>query len=195
VCNAAEKVLIIVWNDYKIMIKKIALIILYFTILINSFPNNFDEDELNLKNDGLKGKVQEKIEYLYNIKNLSGENLKELDNKFIFRYNENGYRIERSGYRSDGALVNKEIYNYDEKQNKIEESVYMFDESLYCKSIYKYNENNLIIEKEVVNIDDSFNSKSIFKYNLNLILIEQELYDKNNIFIGKSILNIIKMGI
>lgn len=57
----------------------------------------------------------------------------------VYKFDENGNRIEGSSYHTDGVLHSKIIFKYDKNGKKIEESIYSPENNLVFKEVIKRN--------------------------------------------------------
>lgn len=72
----------------------------------------------------LKGKVREWVEIDYHVKNNDGVIIKEITQKTIYKYNENGKMIDKTRYDKNGVLFDKYIPKCDDNGNAIERATY-----------------------------------------------------------------------
>ena len=144
--------------------------------------------------DGLKGKVKEKITVDYEVKknklgevrkNKSGEDVKKVTRKYISKYDDNGNKIEEAWY-AKGALTSKSVFKYDDKGNQIERAGYNPDGDLFVKSIFKYDDKGNKIE-ETWYKEKGVVSKATSKYDDKGNQIEKAFYTPQSELIIKSI--------
>ena len=110
--------------------------------------------------DGLKGKVKEKITVDYEVKknklgevrkNKSGEDVKKVTRKYIPKYDDNGKMIEHAIYNAKGDLIGKFIPKYDDKGKLVESASYNEKGDLTQKNIWKYDDKGNPFEMSVFN--------------------------------------------
>jgi hypothetical protein len=138
------------------------------------------------KEDGLKGKVKERVKIDYDIKNKFGKDVKDKISKTINKYDNNGNNIESERYNATGTLEIKSIYKYDDKGNMVERADYKADGVLDGKSIWKYDNMGNRIEEEYYGADGSSILKFIWKYDDKGNKIEEALYNNKGSLTSKS---------
>jgi len=65
--------------------------------------------------------------------------------KILFKYDDNGNRIEQAYYKPDGSLNVKYVSKFDGKGNKIETDIYNSGDKMESRSVYKYDEKGNMI--------------------------------------------------
>ncbi len=139
-----------------------------FTILITLFAIvTTTSQQTDVEKYGYKGKVKSVIKTKCDYTDIFGEYVKE--NCFtsdLYKYDQNGNKIEESKYNSVGTLDEKNLYKYDQNGNKIEWSKYS-DGTLDWKYLYKYDQNGNNIERSKYNSDGTLYSKELYKYDSN----------------------------
>ena len=126
--------------------------------LANSKKNDLNKDNLN-------GKVKSVSETVYSTVLKFGEITKgALHYKAIFKYDDNGNRIEGSIYDSNGDFGSKYTFKYDGNGNQIERAEYDTNGNLKIKAIYKYDVNGNQTEKIRYDSNGIFGSKYTLKY-------------------------------
>ena len=157
--------------------------------------------------DGLKGKVKEKITVDYEVKknklgevrkNKSGEDVKKVTRKYIPKYDDNGNKIEEAWHvakenfigsadcKANGDFIEKEIYKYDNKGNMIESTSCTAKGDLVIKYTSKYDDKGNKIE-ETWYKEKGVVSKATSKYDDKGNQIEKAFYTPQSELIIKSI--------
>lgn len=148
--------------------KKLLICLLALSLVANLFAGARKTD---WEEKGLKGKVKEWINVEYNIENKFGEDVKEIRDKHIYVYDDQGNIVYVGSYRKDGTLDKTYTYKYDNKGNRIES----WSRLTGAKHIYKYDNNGNMIE-DTGYIADAIYGKDIYKYDDNGNMIEHVSY-------------------
>lgn len=101
-------------------------------------------------------------------------------NKFIFKYDINGNRIEEICFQND-KLVQTLNFKYNINGNLIEEAIYNKEHYLSTKKIYKYNSSGKIIEVACFDNKLNLSKKIMYKYNENRQIIEYAIVEFESI--------------
>ncbi len=128
-------------------------------------------------NDGIKGKVKNRVDLEYNV---IGEQKEVLKRKTVYVYNEDGNKIEISEYNADDSSRMRTIFTYDNSGNKIEELVFVPASVLHSKSIYKYNSFGEISEIVRYSAFGSIMDKYVYEYDEKNSLSVMSLYKFSN---------------
>ncbi len=179
------------------------LIIIFLFVLIDGLNA---EEKKDWHNEGLKGRVKEKIEFYYKLSTTSTN----LDKKIITRYNRNGYKIEKSNYSYYGPkkprLSSHELFDYYDKINKLKKSTLIIQDNIPDnKNIFRYkyykkekatkttilNSKNNIECEYVTEFDDKANKIRYTEYNSGKALMWDHIYkyNKKNQIIEYNIFN------
>ncbi len=137
-----------------------------------SFSFTTDKSETGWSEYNLRGKVKSLTEISYEVVERNGKieigerkrghrPIQGQDYQIVF--DNNGNKIVKIEYASDGSIENYVTYEYNKKGNKIEENVYDSDRRLERKWIYKYNNIGNLIE-ETYYFDGSLTSKRTNEY-------------------------------
>ena len=113
----------------------------------------------------LYGDVESVTFIEYNLTDKFGEIVKDgIEEKNVYKFNQQGDVIEKAPYNSDGSLDYKYLYKYDSQGNMIEKANYYSDGSLGWKYLYKYDSKGNIIEVDGYKSDGSIDYKALYKY-------------------------------
>ncbi|MCX6290917.1 MAG: hypothetical protein NT126_04055 [Bacteroidetes bacterium] len=101
--------------------------------------------------------------------------------KFIYVYDPQLERVDKTTFFPDGAMASKEkfVYQYDDKGYITERDLLKGDDNLNEKITYKCNDKGSIIETNAFKADGIFYMKTTFGYDDNEKLIEKSEYESN----------------
>lgn len=136
----------------------------------NYYTNGRSSKPKDIRNYDNKVKLDSVYEYKSN---------NNLDNNYIFKYDDRGNNIEGIWYKSDGSLDDRYTYKYDDKGNKVEYKEYNSDGILEEEYTWKYNDNGNIIEKYRYNFDGKLEKEYTWKYDDNGNLVEFNIYNSD----------------
>lgn len=132
----------------------------------------------------LKGKVQMMTEMVY-----PGENTKKFSLKNVFKYDQNGNRLELVNYKADGSLNSTIKSAYDSSGKVVSEEAILANGVVDIKSVIRTDENGNRVEqndiKQNIGNNKLFNYKYIYKYDAQAHLIERLGYRGNGSFFFK----------
>ena len=162
--------------------KRFTFAIVLFLLIGLTYSCNENTAKTNdLKEMGFHGDIETIIETAYELNSKFGEEqIGNIKRKTVFKFNNDGNKIEESRYDSDGELEWKSKYTYDEKGNKIEEIRYNSDKYL-LKHKYIYDEKGNLLGINLYDSDGEFLSKSKYTYDKKDNIIEERLYNVNNV--------------
>jgi antitoxin component YwqK of YwqJK toxin-antitoxin module len=154
----------------KFVIRLLAVMVVFYSC----------QDSMAQKNDwekeGLKGKVKMVKEVKYNTNDTLIKVQKE---EMVFNeeitYNETGNIIEDTTYQF-GLLGCKNVFKYDNNGNRIEKNFYVANDKLMSRAIYKYDSIWNCIERAEYNSDSSLGTKITFKYDDKGNIVEELHY-------------------
>jgi hypothetical protein len=178
--------------------KKTVFILLAAAMAICGAAQTTAAEETDVKREGLKGRVKNVKEVIYEAVTKFGEVTKgTATNSETTQYNYKGYQTERiyANYNTPPAGTEyRYTYKYDSRGNKIEECRYdLKSGDIYDKEAWTFNEENKITKKysyEYSSWSDTPNvpirtKTSVCKRNGNTV--EYSHYDEKNVFTGKTI--------
>ena len=132
----------------------------------------------------LKGKVQTMTETLY-----PGENTKKFSSKNVFKYDENGNRLEMLNYKADGSLNSTVRSSYDSAGKVASEETILANGTIETKSVVKTDENGNRVEqsdiKQNPKANKLFNHRYVYRYDAQAHMIEWLAYQGNGSFFFK----------
>ena len=177
-------------------------VLLFVMILVNTGFSLAKKTGWEL--DKLKGKVSERIMILYSIDNRSGNQNKIIGERYIYKYNDKGNKVEEVTYSPYGDFLYRSIYKYGAKGNIVEVAKHDFEGNLMRqeiyddkgnmtqsanydkgdlkgKSIYKYDDKGNKVEEGYYGTDGSSKDKSIYKYDDKGNKVEEAYYEKGDL--------------
>ena len=136
--------------------KRFTFAIVLFLLIGLTYSCNENTAKTNdLKEMGFHGDIGTIIQTEYELNSKFGEEqIGNIKRKTVFKFNNDGNKIEESHYDSDGELFSKSKYTYDEKGNIIEDSSYDSDGGLKWKWKYTYDEKGNKIENRLYNVNN-----------------------------------------
>jgi|GEM_PF-3158038 len=102
-------------------------------------------------------------------------------------YDQRGHILSRTMNRIDGGHGDKFVYKYDEQGNRIEFSVYLWKESYHLYKVERYNATGAVTEKESYDENGSFESKIVNRYNTRGDLIKTQTLDKDESIVAETV--------
>lgn len=132
----------------------------------------------------LKGKVQTMTETVY-----PGKNVKKFSLKNMFKYDENGNRLELTNYKPDGSVNSIVRTAYDSSGKVVSEETILADGTIDTKSVVKTDENGNRVEqndiKQKSKGNNNFNRKYLYRYDAKAHMLEWLAYQGNGNFFFK----------
>ena len=166
--------------------KRFTFAIVLFLLIGLTYSCNENTAKTNdLKKMGFHGDIGTIIETAYELNSKFGEEqIGNIKRKTVFKFNNDGNKIEESRYNSDGELSSKCKYTYDDKGNMIE--LFLHDEDLSWKWEYTYDDKGNKIEKNYYHSNGVLLSKSKYTYDKKGILLGINVYDSDGELFLKS---------
>ena len=103
----------------------------------------------------------------------------ELIFKYICEHDDNGNSIEQNRYNSEGKLDEKWTSKFDAKGNEIKSNLFNSESKLVSKYTFEYDDKENMIEMNYYNYDDELISIMTYEFDDNGNLIEENKYDKD----------------
>lgn len=152
-------------------------LILFVMLSFHNYENNEDND---LKKNGLKGKVKTLREVTFEVDDKFGkiEKTKKVDDiEYFFDYK--GNIIKEQKYNQMGMVDFIVKSEFDVKTNKIKSKSIIINSSLSSKIIYNYDEANKLIQEKEYESNGDLHFKTLYNYSNNkLSEVVKYSYDK-----------------
>jgi len=155
------------------MEKKIKTITAY---RFDYMPGDEENEEVQL--DGYKTASEEFDSNHKLLKEVTYDENEEIEQVYVYKYNENGFLTEETLYYDTEEIVNRKTYTLNDKGLIIKEIVY-YSETEKDTIEYKYNDIDQILEKVHQNQEGVIESTEKFVY-FNNNLVENSVYDAEN---------------
>ena len=157
--------------------KRFTFAIVLFLLISLTYSCNENTAKTNdLKEMGFHGDIGTIIETTYELNSKFGEEqIGNIERKTVFKFNNDGNKIEVSHYQFKCEFI------YNEKDNTLKMSYDDSDEELFSKYKYTYDEKGNLLETNNYKSDGNLLLKCKYTYDKKGNKIEERLYNINNI--------------
>ncbi|MDA3813980.1 MAG: hypothetical protein PF570_06970 [Candidatus Cloacimonetes bacterium] len=127
--------------------------------------------------DRLKGSVKSVKVIVFDFANTDEGSAKQKDYSSLCIYDEFGYKTEFNEYFFDDNLENRTIYKYNDDNEILEEIKYNFDDNIVSRTSYKYDDRGNEIEEIQYEGNDVVIYKISHLFDANDNKVKMEFYD------------------
>ena len=139
-------------------------------------PNEEGEEEIQL--EGYKTALEEFDNSSNLVKEITFDENENIEQVYVYKYNENGKPIEEILYYDSDEVVNRKTYKISGNGNIEKETIFYSEEEMDTIA-FNYNEENQLTEKVHYNSDNEIETIEKYVY-LNNNLVENSIYDGAN---------------
>ncbi len=137
-----------------------------------------DEEQEEIQLDGYKTALEEFDDKSNLIKEVTFNQSEEIEQVYVYMYNEKGILTEEILYYDTDDIVNRKTFSINEKGIKIKEIVY-YSEDEYDTIIYHYDDKDKLIEKVHYSMDQEIETTEKFVY-ADDNLVENSIYNDDS---------------
>jgi hypothetical protein len=166
----------LIFEQKKQAMKKWCLMILVGGMIMSCEKDDFNiTPETDLQTDNLYGNVKSVLEVIYYAKDDTSVAIKDrVWSSSFTKYNERGYKTEKSEYDEHGHLRYTETYYFDSAGRPILKRKIEYDGTLLSYDSFLYNEAGQLIE--FFNFYRTNISRWVIKYNNKGIIVQEDQY-------------------